>query len=457
MLPYRYGSKIMMDKALISAKAGDGGNGCVSYHTSRRVAKGGPDGGNGGNGGNIIFIASVDVCTLDYYRYSHKLKAENGAHGASQNMNGKNGQDLLCKVPFGTQIYALKPCEDADFVCCRRCRAKTKIADESDDAACEYCKCLANDEACDMKTCTCYKMKNNNEDTEQLSDDRAVCDICDNDVCECETEDEDADELAAYSQSDSMNDEDEDSEPVCRDCRAILTDDDKYDEELLIDIVEHGQSYVAVQGGVGGFGNTYYKNASNQTPDYAQKGTQGSSARFVLRLKLIADVGIIGFPNAGKSSFLRSISNSKTKVADYPFTTLDPELGTIIYHGKHIIFADIPGLIEDAHIGKGLGHYFLSHIERCGTLLHLIDMTQENILDVYRMIRNELGKYDQKLLTKPEIVLLTKKDLCSDEEITAAITQFHEQNIPVICISNFELTLKHKLFENIARILGHIA
>lgn len=466
-----------MDKALISANAGDGGNGCVSYHSSRRIAKGGPDGGNGGNGGNIIFVGSTDVCTLDYYRYSHKLKAENGSNGASQTMHGKSGQDLLCKVPLGTQIYKLNPCEETDFIYCRRCRAKTKGKKlENAESACVDSCVIADDvsysdtnaeiaEMC-QGCCSCKDADDNNEVmcdgcceclySEECDDEKAVvCEGC----CECANadDDEDSDDADDYdTTTDIDTDADLDSdEPTCKRCRAVLTNDDEYDEELLIDIVEAGQRYLAVKCGVGGFGNTHFKNASNQTPDYAQKGTKGDFGKFVLRLKLIADVGIIGFPNAGKSSFLRSISNSKTKVADYPFTTLDPELGTIIYHGKHIIFADIPGLIEDAHIGKGLGHYFLSHIERCGMLLHLIDMTQnpDNLLDIYRMIRNELGKYDDKLLMKPEIVVLTKRDMCSDDEVQLAIQQFQQQDIDVICISNFELTIKHELFARIADIL----
>ncbi len=467
-----------MDKALITARAGDGGNGCVSYHTSRRVSKGGPDGGNGGNGGNIIFVGNTDICTLDYYRYSHKLKAANGTNGSAQNMHGKHGQDLMCHVPLGTQIYKLKACDENMIAYCRRCRSKKNrleqsvdITKQSDtyheqsqinmdectgnmDECTGCCTCSADIQDC-IGCCKCIKPISAQDDTvtdlhwqidySKLNQSMLLCIGC----CQCH-EHVDPYEHAAHNEHAACDD----SEVYCKNCKAELTDDDKYDEELLIDITENNQRYIAVKGGIGGFGNTYYKNASNQTPDYAQKGTQGSSDKFVLRLKLIADVGIIGFPNAGKSSFLRSISNSKTKVADYPFTTLTPELGTMIYNGKHIIFADIPGLIEDAHIGKGLGHYFLSHIERCGMLLHLIDMTQDNLLHIYKLIRNELGKYDDRLLMKPEIVVLTKKDMCTEDEIQRAIELFQAEHMHVICISNFEMNIKHDLFAQIEHILS---
>lgn len=320
----------MIDNVLVTLKAGNGGNGCVSYHTNRRISKGGPDGGDGGNGGDIIFKGCKQLRTLEYYQYSPNIKAEPGINGSSQSMNGRNGEDKICTVPLGTQIW--------------------------------------------------------NED----------------------------------------------------------------ESEVLADITDDEQIFIAVKGGIGGFGNEHFKNASNQTPDYAENGTQGEECKLTLKLKLIADVGIIGLPNAGKSSFLRSISNSKTKVADYPFTTLRPELGTITYQGKQIVFADIPGLIEDAHQGRGLGHYFLSHVERCSILLHLIDITNEDILSAYKIIRHELEMYASELKDKPEIIVLTKKDMLTESECNTISSGLHKlTGKQIYIISNFANTLSDPLFKQI--------
>lgn len=304
---------------LITVKGGNGGNGCVSYYTNRRISKGGPDGGNGGNGGNVVFKGSSQMRTLEYYHYARHIKAQPGEDGSSQNRHGKNADDTVCIVPLGTQIW---------------------------------------------------------------------------------TEDE---------------------------------------AELLADINEEGQCYIAAKGGSGGYGNSYFRNASNQTPDYSKPGEIVTECKVYLKLKMIADVGLIGFPNAGKSSFLRNVSNSKTKVAPYPFTTLYPELGTITYHDQQIIFADIPGLIEGAHEGKGLGHEFLAHIERCKILFHLIDITTDNPMQAYKQIRYELEQHSDILLNKPEIVLLTKSDLLSTDECQVKCEQLSKQlSQQVFYVSNFQ-------------------
>ena len=196
---------------------------------------------------------------------------------------------------------------------------------------------------------------------------------------------------------------------------TVVLEDDK--ETIVADLTEVGQRAVVARGGDGGFGNTRYKSSTNRAPRRADPGWPGEERWLWLRLKLIADAGLIGLPNAGKSSFLKAVSRAKPKVADYPFTTLHPNLGVVNLGYDSFVLADIPGLIEGAHDGAGLGDRFLGHIERCALLLHLVDGTAEDVADHYRSIRQELAAYGQGLAEKPEIVALNKIDALTDEEI----------------------------------------
>lgn len=194
-----------------------------------------------------------------------------------------------------------------------------------------------------------------------------------------------------------------------------IFDDDN--ETLLIDMTEVGQEHVLLQGGNGGFGNAYFKSSTNQSPRRANPGIAGQEMWINLRLKLIADAGLLGFPNAGKSTFLAATSAAKPKIADYPFTTLHPNLGVINQDQKEFVMADIPGIIEGAHEGVGLGHQFLGHVERCSVLLHLLDATDEEFANNYKILREELSKYAEALANKPEIVVLNKIDALTEDEI----------------------------------------
>ncbi|MCV6576557.1 MAG: GTPase ObgE [Cohaesibacter sp.] len=199
---------------------------------------------------------------------------------------------------------------------------------------------------------------------------------------------------------------------------------DEENDEVLADLTEIGQKILLAKGGNGGFGNTHFKSATNQAPRHANPGQDGEERWIWLRLKLIADAGLVGLPNAGKSTFLASVSSAKPKIADYPFTTLHPNLGVVGIDSREFVMADIPGLIEGAHEGIGIGDRFLGHVERCRVLLHLIDATQDDFLDSYRVIRGELEAYDEGLGQKDEIVALTKTDSLADEEIEEKLQKF---------------------------------
>lgn len=289
---------MFVDKAVVSVKAGNGGNGIVSFRHEKYIDKGGPDGGDGGDGGSIILAASRNENTLASFRYQKEVKAQDGAPGGKRNKHGRSAPDLTVKLPVGTAVY-------------------------------------------------------NQED------------------------------------------------------------------QLLADLAEDGQRVVIAKGGKGGFGNAHFISSRRQAPRIAEKGEEGEALELRLELKMIADVGLVGLPNAGKSTLLSVISNARPEIANYPFTTLTPNLGVVdVDGGASILFADIPGLIEGAAHGKGLGDEFLRHVERTAVLLHLIDAYQENIEEAYRTIQNELAAYRVDLSAKPQIVALTKIEGL-DKEIVA--------------------------------------
>ena len=194
----------------------------------------------------------------------------------------------------------------------------------------------------------------------------------------------------------------------------ILEEDNK---EVIIDITDKDQNITILKGGNGGFGNSHFKNSENQTPRNANDGESGKEKWIWLRLKLIADVGLVGLPNAGKSTFVSTVSKASPKIADYPFTTIHPVLGIVKYMDKEFVIADIPGLIEGAHEGKGLGDRFLGHIERCNILLHLIDVTDEDIINSWKTVRNEMKSYSKELSLKNEIIVLSKSDTLNEKEL----------------------------------------
>ncbi len=285
-----------LDSAKVHVRSGDGGAGAVSFRREKYIPLGGPDGGDGGRGGDVWLEVTPGLNTLIDFRYQQHFKAKTGTHGMGRNRHGAKGEDIVLRVPQGTQIYA----ED--------------------------------------------------------------------------------------------------------------------DETLIADLTENGQRFLLAKGGNGGFGNAYFKSATNQAPRHANPGQPGVELSVWLRLKLIADAGLIGMPNAGKSTFLASVSAAKPKIADYPFTTLHPNLGVVGIDGNEFVLADIPGLIEGAHKGVGIGDRFLGHVERTRILLHLVAGTQEDVAQAYHTVRREIEAYGEDLAERAEIVALSMVDTLNAEE-----------------------------------------
>jgi GTP-binding protein len=286
-----------LDEAKVYIRSGDGGNGCVAFRREKFIEHGGPSGGNGGRGGDVVVEAVDGLNTLIDYRYAQHFKARPGVPGMGKDRHGARGENVVLKVPVGTQIF----------------------------------------------------------------------------------------------------------------------DEDK--ETLIADLTKIGERVLLAEGGNGGFGNAHFKSSTNRAPRNANPGQPGDERWIWLRLKLIADAGLVGLPNAGKSTFLAAVSAARPKIADYPFTTLNPQLGVVESDGREFVLADIPGLIEGAHEGSGLGDRFLGHIERCRVLLHLVDGTGEHAGNDYKTVRAELQAYGQGLEDKHEIVALTKIDAMTAEQI----------------------------------------
>jgi len=291
-----------LDEAKIWVKAGDGGDGVIAFRREKFIEFGGPDGGNGGKGGNVIAEAVAGLNTLIDFRYAQHFKARKGGNGAGSDRTGAASDDVVLKLPVGTQIFA---------------------------------------------------------------DDR---------------------------------------------------------ETMIADLDKLGKRVVLARGGDGGFGNANYKTSTNRAPRRADKGWPGEERWLWLRLKLIADAGLVGLPNAGKSTFLAAVSAARPKIADYPFTTLHPQLGVVRLNAtEEFVLADLPGLIEGAAEGAGLGTRFLGHVERCKVLLHLVDGSAADPARAYRTIRHELAEYGHGLEDRPELVALNKADAMTPQARTARV------------------------------------
>lgn len=297
---------MFIDHAKILVKAGDGGNGMVSFHTEKYVTNGGPDGGDGGKGGDVVFVATAKITTLQSFRFKHKFVAEDGGKGMNRKMYGRGGEDLRIFVPVGT----------------------------------------------------------------------------------------------------------------------ILKDADS--GKLIADLSTDRQEVIVAKGGKGGQGNMHYANAIRQAPQFARAGIPGEEVNLSVELKLIADVGLVGYPNAGKSTLLSVMTSAKPKIADYPFTTLEPVLGVVQDFDTSFVIADIPGLIENAHEGAGLGHDFLRHIERTRLLVHVVDVSSSDgrdPIDDFNSINEELRMFNVQLSERPQVVVANKADMADEEVVSMFVDE----------------------------------
>ena len=343
------------DQGRIRAKAGNGGNGCVSFRREQFEDSGGPNGGNGGAGGDIVLIADKNITDLSDYHFSPRLVADNGGHGQGKECSGRGGKKKFFKVPIGTQVFRLtRPTRQLGYQ-----RYRPAAASEEDD------------------------FKNPSMLGIPHRPGRAKL-------------------VLAAAEAGTIN--------LTPEAPVELPE-----RELVADLVEDGQQYVLVHGGCGGRGNTSFKSSSHQTPREFEYGEPGEELHTELELKTLADVGLVGFPNAGKSTLLSKMTRAHPKIAAYPFTTLTPNVGLVdLPNYTRMTMADIPGLIDGAHTGRGLGHDFLRHIERCRVLLILIDMAGVDARqpwDDYKKLLAELKLYNKELLQKPRLVVANKMDL----------------------------------------------
>ena len=344
---------MFVDEVKVFARAGHGGKGCVAFLRETSRPKGGPSGGNGGRGGDVILEADHDLNNLIAQYYQPRLIAERGEGGLGKGMDGHAGEDLVVKVPCGTLIWRLSP---SAF--------PTPLEVEPSAPAPEVKLRIATGNRARLR-------------------------------------------YAGSARALEI-----DLEEAAPPARSIAGGSEK--GELVADLTQHGQRFVLCQGGRGGLGNRNFATARRQAPRFAQPGEPGDEGEFRFELRIIADVGLVGYPNAGKSTLLTAISKARPKIAPYPFTTLHPQVGIVEYADWHrLTVCDVPGLIEGAHCNVGLGHAFLRHIQRCQVLVLLLDMAGTDGREPWDDLRNlldELGFYEPTLLNKPRLVVANKMD-----------------------------------------------
>lgn len=346
---------MFVDEIKIYARAGHGGRGCVAFRREKFRPKGGPDGGNGGRGGHVILRADHDLNNLIAQYYQPRLIAEDGEHGLGKGMDGRAGRDLIVPVPCGTMVWRLSP-------------GGTEVG------RAEATAMPASEKVFPSATA-----------------DRPV--------------------IRSASGARAME-VDFTREPA--DGPRVAVSSKQRRGELVEDLIRHGQELVLCRGGRGGLGNRNFATAARQAPRFAQPGEPGEEGEFLLELRLMADVGLVGYPNAGKSTLLTAISRARPKIAPYPFTTLHPQIGIVEYPDfQRLVVCDVPGLIEGAHRNVGLGHAFLRHIERCRALVLLVDMAGTDgraPWDDYLQLLRELELYDPALLERLRLVVANKMD-----------------------------------------------
>jgi GTP-binding protein len=350
---------MFIDEIKIYAQAGHGGKGCVAFHREAYITKGGPSGGNGGRGGSVILQADHDLNNLIHQYYVPRLIAGVGEAGMGRGMDGHAGKDLVIKVPCGTLVWRLKDTTPP-------IQKKMTSPDDEDEE---------EPENLILGTSTGKRP------------------------------------LFRTSQGESALEID-----LSQEAEAAETPGEAENKgELVADLTTHGQQFVLCKGGRGGLGNRNFATARHQTPRFAQPGEPGTEGEYLLELRIMAEIGLVGYPNAGKSTLLAAISRARPKIAAYPFTTLTPQIGIVEFAPdyKRLTVCDVPGLIEGAHNNVGLGHEFLRHIQRCKVLVLLLDMAgtdNRKPWDDYKQLLKELELYDPALVEKPRLVVANKMD-----------------------------------------------
>ncbi len=365
---------LFVDEAQLEVQSGSGGDGNVSFRREKYIPNGGPNGGDGGRGGDIVLVADTNVATLLDLKSARRIKAADGEPGGGNDKKGASGEPVEIRVPVGTLVYEVESLPVA--------RSTSRHIGTYTGAA---------------------------------RGEVAPGDEDESGALEADPGDEDASGLIEIERWEE--DEPEDLGAIALEAPRLTTPDGE--PVPTADLTRHGQRIVIARGGRGGLGNARFKTSTRQAPDFATPGKPGQLKRIRLSLKLMADVGLVGFPNAGKSTLLRRISAAKPRVANYPFTTLVPSLGVVERGEQRCVVADIPGLIEGASEGAGLGHQFLRHVERTRVLIHLLDveamlMQGRDLQADYVAIRRELERYRPELLERHEIVVLNKCDLLHD-------------------------------------------
>jgi len=366
---------MFVDSVKISVRAGHGGNGCVALLREAFRPKGGPCGGDGGKGGDVVLEACHDINNLIAQYYNPKIHAKNGMPGQGKGKTGKSGPTVVVKVPCGTTIWRIVNPQDAMIEAAYQSQVSDSLADDDESII-------------------------QNEDSDATpglirhrGDERAL---------EIDLDDLAEQEAAAKAST---------------------------HRELVADLIEDGQQFLLCRGGRGGLGNQHFANSKHQTPRFAQPGQPGEEGKFQLELRILAEVGLVGYPNAGKSTVLSAISKARPKVAPYPFTTLHPQIGVMEFSDYHrMTVCDIPGLIDGAHQNVGLGHAFLRHIQRCKALVLMIDMAGVDARkpwDDFKQLRRELELYDPEMLTKPFVVAANKMDM---DESVSNLRSFKRRN-----------------------------
>jgi len=343
---------MFIDEIKIYARSGHGGKGCVAFQREKYRPKGGPSGGNGGRGGDVILEADHDLNNLIAQYYQPKLLAQDGKLGLGKGMDGAAGKDILIKVPCGTLVWKLPP--------------GTQAEGDADLAETPEKRPLLSTGASRRP-------------------------------------------MIRHSSGGSAMEID-----LSEDRDGGTAPGDAPEGELVVDLTEHGQRFVLCKGGRGGLGNRNFATAARQTPRFAQPGEPGGEGNYRFELRIMAEVGLVGYPNAGKSTLLTAVSHARPKIAPYPFTTLHPQIGILEYPDFHrLTICDVPGLIEGAHQNVGLGHAFLRHIQRCSILVLLLDMAGTDgraPWDDYKSLLQELELYDPALVKKPRMVVANKMD-----------------------------------------------